>query len=419
MRLLQKIFRRLLNIKGEEVATVPFGANGLIFAEVLKQADDLVGGIEQLKQIQSAVGDIIGTIESANQGAEIDDKAFAAAEKALEEALNPLLDPSLGLSDEQAVLALKGLNFALQHTSEDPDTALALGEAKEALKWRADSESVLHGDKDISNSEDTSMSTGTIKITYPGDSPLSGDLVVGENEAIALKEMSEHTLEGLAPGDYHISLKCGEDWNFEADVSVVADEEAALAVDFGEKADKPPWLKGKDEDKDDDKDKKKADKDADADDVVNADADDDADKKVEEDKEEPVVEPVVDPVVEDKPVVKDPIKETFEQKTSNTLEEISTSMQGFVAAMKELSGRIESVEAAQAEQKQVQADKSQQAAEDDYSMIPGTIPTYVNVDKSKKTDATVDMDDFVDPHDLTASTVFKKAQAAFKKGDLG
>ena len=41
MGIFRTLLRRLLNIKGEEVATVAFGANGAVFAEVLKQAPDL------------------------------------------------------------------------------------------------------------------------------------------------------------------------------------------------------------------------------------------------------------------------------------------------------------------------------------------------------------------------------------------
>ena len=515
MRLLQKIFRRLLNIKGEEVATVPFGANGLIFAEVLKQATDLPASILQLKQIQSAVGDIVGIIEAAEAGATVDEKAFASAEKNLEDLLAPLVDPSLGLSDAQVALALKGLDAALNSKSaaEDPEVALALGSAKSILGHKAyveegmpetlchlgalataiDSiwyklsdawynknrpgesidgskvaghgltpiwlagvleqaaqaggsietilpitsaamQEVLGSDSGVDSivskamtalavartekaasakahvQEDKSMSTGTIKIMYKGEKPLSGDLSVNGAQALALKGMSEHLLDNLAPGKYTVALKCGDGWDFETEVEVLEGAESAVVVDFGQKAGKPPWLEDDEEDemmkkeKKAKSDKEAADKEA-ADAAARAEAD--AAAKAEADK-----------VAADK-VVTDPAVTAFEQKTASALEELLLGVKGLTETVKTLTTRVDKVETDHVEQKKVQADKAQQGMEDDWCMLPGTIPSYSRSDKAKPAQGPVDMDDFVDPMDLTSSPLFSKAQQAYKKGNLG
>lgn len=117
-----------------------FGANGLMFAEVLKSAASGAGlgalGVEALEKAQGALATMVDALKAAASGAAVDTAAATAAEKAFEEGLAPLLgEVGLGLPDGVAARALKGLDLALKTAgAEDPDVADALGAAKDALR---------------------------------------------------------------------------------------------------------------------------------------------------------------------------------------------------------------------------------------------------------------------------------------------
>lgn len=507
MRVLHKILRRLLNIRGEEVATVPFGANGMIFAEVLKQSTDLEGGLGHLRETKSALDTIISIIEATHAGAEIDEQALSSAEKSLEDGLVPLLDPALGLKEDQIEKALKGVDFALQKATDDPDAAIALGEIKAILSERAPSDRVdkgmppagmegghdsppkgypkdkssyadpanyrypldtekhvkaaisylsqkdnagkysksqldfmwarirkaakKHGidldeetGKKHSDKEDKSMSKGTIKLVYAGDTPLSGDLTVGDGESVALKEMSEHILNDVEPGKYAVSLKCGDGWDFETEVAVEEGGESTVDVAFEDKKGKPPWLK---DDDDEEKDKgKKSDKKGKKSDKADKDVEGD---KVEDDSDDPGEADKADPDKDKKGKADKDVEggkgaegepdshPSFEEKTANALDEIATGLKGLTSEIKSLGERVSNVESSQEQQAKARADKERSDVEEEWSMIPGTMPSYGRDDKGS--DDAVDMSDFVDPMDLTSSPLFEKAKQAHKKGNLG